>query len=231
MEKLIIAIDGPVSSGKSTVARRVAELLGYAHLDSGAMYRAVAWKALRDAVPLDAPERLEEMVQAARIDLDRGPQGMRVRVDGKDVTSAIRTPAVALGASKVAMLPGVRRVLVAQQQRAGAQGGVVMEGRDIGSVVFPNAELKIFLVASPEVRARRRWLEHQQEGGAVSLEQTLEEIHDRDRRDSQRAASPLVRAADAVLLDNTAMDAEETARLIILLAEARMESGAARRKS
>ena len=213
------------------MARRVAELLGYAHLDSGAMYRAVAWKALRDAVPLDAPERLEEMVQAARIDLDRGPQGMRVRVDGKDVTSAIRTPAVALGASKVAMLPGVRRVLVAQQQRAGAQGGVVMEGRDIGSVVFPNAELKIFLVASPEVRARRRWLEHQQEGGAVSLEQTLEEIHDRDRRDSQRAASPLVRAADAVLLDNTAMDAEETARLIILLAEARMESGAARRKS
>ncbi|HYB60764.1 MAG TPA: (d)CMP kinase [Methylomirabilota bacterium] len=231
MEKLIIAIDGPVSSGKSTVARRVAELLGYAHLDSGAMYRAVAWKALRDAVPLDAPERLEEMVQATRIDLDRGPEGMRVRVDGKDVTSAIRTPAVALGASKVAMLPGVRRVLVAQQQRAGAQGGVVMEGRDIGSVVFPNAELKIFLVASPEVRARRRWLEHQQEGGAVSLEQTLEEIHDRDRRDSQRAASPLVRAADAVLLDNTAMDAEETARLIILLAEARMESGAARRKS
>lgn len=231
MEKLIIAIDGPVSSGKSTVARRVAELLGYAYLDSGAMYRAVAWKALRDAVPLDAPERLEEMVQATRIDLDRGPEGMRVRVDGKDVTSAIRTPAVALGASKVAMLPGVRRVLVAQQQRAGAQGGVVMEGRDIGSVVLPNAELKIFLVASPKVRARRRWLEHQQEGGAVSLEQTLEEIHDRDRRDSHRAASPLVRAADAVLLDNTAMDAEETARLIVLLAEARMESGAARRKS
>jgi cytidylate kinase len=231
VEKLIIAIDGPVSSGKSTVARRVAELLGYAYLDSGAMYRAVAWKALRDAVPLDAPERLEEMVQATRIDLDRGPEGMRVRVDGKDVTSAIRTPAVALGASKVAMLPGVRRVLVAQQQRAGAQGGVVMEGRDIGSVVLPNAELKIFLVASPKVRARRRWLEHQQEGGAVSLEQTLEEIHDRDRRDSHRAASPLVRAADAVLLDNTAMDAEETARLIVLLAEARMESGAARRKS
>ncbi len=210
------------------MARRVAELLGYAYLDSGAMYRAVAWKAMRDGVPLDAPERLERMAQAARIDLDRGPEGMRVRVDGEDVTPAIRTPAIALGASKVALLPGVRRVLVAQQQRAGAQGGVVMEGRDIGSVVFPGAGLKIFLVASPEVRARRRWLEHQQKGDAVSLEQTLEEVHDRDRRDSQRAASPLVRAADAVLVDNTAMDAEETARLIVLLAEARMESGAAR---
>jgi cytidylate kinase len=228
VERLIIAIDGPVGSGKSTVARRVAELLGYAYLDSGAMYRAVAWKALRDGVPMDEPERIEKMAQAARIDLDRGPNGMRVRVDSEDVTVAIRTPAVALGASKVAVLPGVRRVLVAQQQRAGAQGGVVMEGRDIGSVVFPDAGLKIFLVASPEVRARRRWLEHQQKGDAVSLEQTLEEVHDRDRRDSQRVASPLVRAADAVLVDNTAMDAEETARLIAFLAEARMESGAAR---
>ena len=228
MEKLIIAIDGPVGSGKSTVARRVAELLGYAYLDSGAMYRAVAWKALRDGVPLDEPERLTQMAEAARIDLDRGPDGMRVCVDGEDVTSAIRTPEVSRGASRVAVLPGVRRVLVAQQQRAGAQGGVVMEGRDIGSVVFPSAALKIFLVATPEVRARRRWLEHQQKGDAVTLEQTLEEVHDRDRRDSQRAVSPLVRAADAVLVDNTAMDAEETARLIALLAQTRMESGAPR---
>ena len=228
VKKLIIAIDGPAGSGKSTVARRVAELLGYTYLDSGAMYRAVAWKALRDSVPLDAPERLQQMAQEARIDLVRGSDGMLVRVDGEDVTSAIRTPEVSLGASKVAVMPGVRRVLVAQQQRAGAQGGVVMEGRDIGSVVFPNAELKIFLVASPEVRARRRWLEHQQKGDAVSLERTLEEVRERDRRDSERAASPLVRAADAVLVDNTAMDAEETARLIVLLAEARMESGAAR---
>src|SRR5208283_4796252 len=126
MSKLIIAIDGPAGSGKSTVARRVAELLGYTYLDSGAMYRAVAWKALRDGVRLGAPERLQQMAQEARIDLERGPDGMLVRVDGEDVTSAIRTPAVSEGASKVAVMPGVRRVLVAQQQRAGAQGGVVM---------------------------------------------------------------------------------------------------------
>jgi len=226
VEKIIIAIDGPVGSGKSTVARRAAELLGYTYLDSGAMYRAVAWKALRDGIPMDAPDKLETMAQSARIDLERGPDGMIVRVDGEDITEAIRTPAVSLGASQVAVLPGVRRVLVAQQQRAGARGGIVMEGRDIGSVVFPRAGLKIFLVASPEVRARRRWLQHQQKGEEVILERTLEEIRERDRRDSQRAVSPLVRAADAVLVDNSAMDAEETARLIVLLADARMNSRA-----
>ena len=153
MRKLTIAIDGPVGSGKSTVARRVAELLGYTHLDSGAMYRAVAWKALRVGVPLDSPGDLERLAGASRIDLQ--PRGSRLHVllDGEDITDQIRTTDVSRAASVVAAVAGVRRPLVEEQRRAGAQGGVVMEGRDIGTVVFPHADLKIYLDASPEVRA------------------------------------------------------------------------------
>src|ERR1700692_1970708 len=145
MKRLIIAIDGPVGSGKSSVAKRVADLLGYTYLDSGAMYRAVAWKALRDGVPLDSPGRLEELARAARIDLAQADGGLHVRVDGDDVTARIRSATVSQAASRVAVVPGVRVVLVDEQRRAGAPGAVVMEGRDIGSVVFPRADLKIFL--------------------------------------------------------------------------------------
>jgi cytidylate kinase len=134
------------------------------------------------------------------------------------VTAAIRSPEVAQAASKVALVPGVRHVLVTEQRRAGHKGGVVMEGRDIGSVVFPDAELKIFLTASPEIRAERRWREHQQKGDSIDLPRTLEEIRERDRRDRERATSPLVQAADAVVVDSSAMEPEEVARLIILLA-------------
>src|SRR6266852_7809183 len=137
LNEMIIAIDGPVGSGKSTVARRVAELLGYAHLDSGAMYRAVAWKALRDRVPLDSPKRLAALAESARIDLTPRERKLRVILDGDDVTELIRTPEVSRAASIVAVVPGVRHPMVAEQRRAGAKGGVVMEGRDIGSVVFP----------------------------------------------------------------------------------------------
>jgi CMP/dCMP kinase len=218
MAELIIAIDGPVGSGKSTAARRVADLLGYTHLDSGAMYRALAWKALRDAVPLDDPARLEAMARNTRIDLVRGSGAPRVLLDGEDVTDCLRSAVVSQAASRVATVAGVRAVLVASQQRLGATGGVVMEGRDIGTVVFPNAGLKIFLDASPEVRATRRLREHLAKGDAVDLARMLKEVHERDRRDRERAVSPLVRARDAVVVDNTAMDAEETARLIVLLA-------------
>jgi cytidylate kinase len=141
-----------------------------------------------------------------------------VFLDGEDVTGAIRTPDVAQAASRIAVIPGVRHVLVAEQRRAGERGGVVMEGRDIGSVVFPDAQLKIFLTASPEVRAERRWREHQQKGDAIDLARTLEEIRERDRRDQERASSPLVRAADAVVVDSTAMEPEEVARLVAMLA-------------
>ncbi len=220
--RLVIAIDGPVGSGKSTAARRVAELLGYTYIDTGAMYRAVALKALRTKIPMDATEKLLALAASARIDLRPGAfengGTQRVLLDGEDVTAAIRTPEVSQAASKVAVIEGVRRVLVAEQRRAGASGGVVMEGRDIGSVVFPDAQLKIFLTASDEVRARRRWLEHQQKGDAIDLARTLEEIRERDRRDAGREHSPLVRAEGAVFVDSTAMEPEEVARLIAMLA-------------
>jgi cytidylate kinase len=218
MSKLIVAIDGPVGSGKSTVARRVAELLGYTHLDSGAMYRGVAWKALRDGVPLDSPAELAALAEAVRIDLVPRDGKLRVILDGEDITDLIRTPEVSHAASVVAAVPGVRHPMVAEQRRAGAQGGIVMEGRDIGSVVFPHADLKIFLEASPEVRAERRLLELQEKGEALALDKVLADVHQRDRRDREREMSPLVRAADAVVVDNTAMDAEETARVIVLCA-------------
>jgi cytidylate kinase len=218
MRKLVIAIDGQVGSGKSTAARRVADLLGYVYVDTGAMYRALALKALRRGVPLDDAAQLAALAQGTRIDLRAEPAGQQVRLDGEDVTAAIRAAEVSQAASKVAVVPTVRQVLVEEQRRAGKDGGVVMEGRDIGSVVFPDAGLKIYLTASPEVRAQRRWLEHQQEGDRITLEKTLEEVRERDRRDRERSASPLVRAPDAVLVDGSAMETEEVARLIALLA-------------
>jgi cytidylate kinase len=218
MRKLIIAIDGPVGSGKSTVARRVAELLGYTYLDSGAMYRALGWKALERGAPLDSPEQLEALARETRIDIEQFENGLRVLLDGADVTAEIRTREAAQAASKVAVVPGVRRALVAEQRRAGQEGGIVMEGRDIGTVVFPDADLKIYLDASPEVRAARRWRELQSRGALMDYGQVLEEVRERDRRDTRRDASPLVRAPDAVLLDSTALEVEEVARLIVMLA-------------
>jgi cytidylate kinase len=227
MSKLIIAIDGPVGSGKSTVARRVADLLGYVYLDSGAMYRAVAWKALRDRVPLDSENALTAVASATRIDLLSGEGGFRVLVDGADVTRQVRSPEVAQAASKIAVIAGVRSVLVAEQRRAAKGGGVVMEGRDIGTVVFPDAGLKIFLDASVEVRAERRRLEHEQKGEHMGFAEVLEEVRQRDRRDRGRAVSPLVRAHDSVYVDNTAMSAEESARLIVFIARERENTAAA----
>jgi cytidylate kinase len=221
MKKQIIAIDGPVGSGKSTLARRVAELMGYVYIDTGAMYRALALKALRRGISLDATDQLVALARETRIDLRAQDGTQRVFLDGEDVTAAIRTPEVSQAASRVAVVPGVRQVLAAEQRRAGEQGGVVMEGRDIGSVVFPDAGLKIFLTASPEVRAERRWREHQQKGDAIDLARTLEEIRERDQRDRERSSSPLSRAPDAVVVDSTAMEPEEVARLVVLLARER----------
>ena len=220
-KELIIAIDGPVGSGKSTLARRVAEMLSYVYIDTGAMYRAVALKAVRRGMTIDPAhaEGLESLARETRIDLRAVDGRQQVFLDGEDVTGAIRTPEVAQASSKIAVIPGVRHVLVAEQRRAGQQGGVVMEGRDIGSVVFPDAQLKIFLTASPETRAGRRWREHQQKGEGIDLARTLEEIRERDRRDEERASSPLVRAQDAVVVDSTAMEPEEVARLVVLLAK------------
>jgi len=229
MPKLTIAIDGPAGSGKSSVARRVAQLLGYLYLDSGAMYRAFALKALQGGgVALTSEEELEALARETHITLkppapELVAEGVKnqVYLDGIDVTQAIRTPEVAQAASRVATVAGVRAVLVAEQQRAGAGGGVVMEGRDIGTVVFPHAELKIFLDASPEVRAERRWKEHREKHEEMALDEVLDEVHERDKRDKERKVSPLVRARDAILVDNTAMGIEETARVIVMLARER----------
>ena len=224
--RLTIAIDGPAGSGKSTVARRVAALLGYLYLDSGAMYRAVALKALERKIPLEDEAQLEELTRETHIELkaptpqqERAGLKNRVFLDGREVTEEIRSGDVAQAASRVATIAGVRRVLVAEQQRAGEGGSVVVEGRDIGTIVFPNAELKIFLQALPETRAQRRWKEHQEKGDNMTLLEVLREVRERDKRDRERKVSPLVKAKDAVLVDNTAMGIEETARLIVFLAE------------
>lgn len=230
MKGLIIAIDGPVGSGKSTLARRVAELMGYLYVDTGAMYRALALKALRQGISFDGDDDpLVALAQKTSIDLRADGGTQRVLLDCEDVTTAVRTPEVSQAASRIAVNAGVRHVLVAEQRRAGERGGVVMEGRDIGSVVFPDAQLKIFLTASPEIRAGRRWREHQQKGDTIDRQKTLEEIRERDRRDLERSTSPLVRAADAVVVDSTAMEPEEVARLVVMLAKeeaARVDSGA-----
>src|SRR5258705_7640182 len=229
MKKLTIAIDGPAGSGKSSVAQLVAQKLGYIYLDSGAMYRAIALKALQNGgIALSSESELESLARDTRIQLRPVPPTLhdpcihnRVLLDGVDVTQSIRTNEVAQAASRIATIAGVRKILVAEQQRAGQGGGVVMEGRDIGTVVFPNAELKIFLEADPRARAERRLKEHTEKGELFDLEQVLAEVHERDKRDSERTVSPLVRAPDAVLVDNTAMDVEETARLVVQLAHER----------
>lgn len=225
MANMTIAIDGPAGSGKSTVARRVAALLGYLYLDSGAMYRAVALKALEKNLPLDNEAQLEALARDTRIELraptpEQEAAGLKNRVflDEHEVTEQVRNGEVAQAASRLATIAGVRRVLVAAQQRAGQGGGIVMEGRDIGTVVFPNAGLKIFLEASPETRAQRRWKEHQEKDEHLTLAEVLQEVRERDQRDRERRVSPLIRATDAVLVDNTALGIEETARLIVFLA-------------
>jgi cytidylate kinase len=228
-QRLTIAIDGPAGSGKSSVARLVAQKLGYLYLDSGAMYRALALSALQGGgIALSSEHELAALARDTHIELRPVPPTLQdpcihnqVFLDDVDVTQSIRTSEVAQAASRVAAVLGVRKILVAEQQRAGAGGGVVMEGRDIGTVVFPNAELKIFLEATPERRAERRSKEHIEKGEHVDVATALEEIRQRDQRDTERKVSPLVRAPDAVLIDNTAMDVEETARLIVLLARER----------
>ena len=228
MRRLVIAIDGPVGSGKSAVARRAAEMLGHTYVDSGAMYRAVALAALRTDTPLDSEEQVEMLAGGAHIELRTSSNGATVLLDGEDVTQDIRSAEVSQGASRVALLPGVRRLLVAQQQRVGRDGGIVMEGRDIASVVFPDADLKIFLTASAEVRARRRWREYQLKNEAPDFAALLREVRERDERDSRRAVSPLVLCKDAVLIDSSAMEEEEVARLVVLLARELQEAAPGR---
>lgn len=217
---MVVAIDGPAGAGKSTIARRVAAKLGFVYIDSGAMYRAVALQAMRAGTGLDDEARLERLAREARIEFE--PGGSRVLLDREDVSAAIRAPEISPAASKVSVFSGVRRALVEQQRQMGATESVVMEGRDIGSVVFPDAEVKIYLDADPAVRAARRVREMEEKGQRLDAGEVEREIRERDRRDSTRADSPLVRAPDAVYVDTTAMGPDEVERVILEIVRQRL---------
>ena len=206
--KIIVAIDGPAGAGKSTIARQLARHFGLLNLESGAMYRAFALKALRTGLPLQESEGLEGLAAETVIRLEPGEEDNRVLLDGEDVTGLIRNQIVTEAASEVSTFPAVRAWMVRLQQQLGAAGGVVMEGRDIGTVVFPNAEVKIFLDAAPEVRGLRRF-DQLGPQPAVQPEEVIRDLRARDERDRNRADSPLKPATDAILLDSTHLTLKE----------------------
>ncbi len=210
--KIIIAIDGPAGSGKSTLASRLARKLGYVNIESGAMYRALGLKAIESDVSVEDEAALVRLAQESHIDLEPRLDGNRVLLDGEDVSARVRDQDVTEAASKVSVHPGVREWMVARQQEMGRQGGIVMEGRDIGTQVFPRAEVKIFLDAAPEVRGERRFKQDPIGVGERQPEAVLKELRERDQRDRTRAASPLVPAPDAVVIDSTGMGIEEVVR-------------------
>ena len=218
-EPIVIAIDGPAGAGKSTVAQKVAERLRLGYVDSGATYRASALKAFESGVSLDDEAAITELIAGSDIQFSADGSRVRIFLDRQDVSQKIRTPEVTLAAAKVSRLPGVREKLVSLQRGFARDRGVVMEGRDIGTVVFPDAPLKIFLQADPQVRARRRLEQERQQGRWTTLEQTAYEIGRRDELDSGRKISPLVAAPDACLIDSTHLTVDQVVEQILKLAK------------
>lgn len=215
----VVAIDGPSGAGKSTAGRALAERLGYTFIDTGAMYRALAMKALRASLPLDSETEMTALSHATRIELVDG--GRRVLVDGQDVTAEVRSREVSGAASVVSMHPGVRRDMVARQQELGREGGVVLDGRDIGTAVFPDAEVKLYVDADPAQRARRRHAELARAGVAVPLASVEREVRERDYNDTHRTESPLVRAADAIDIDTTHLSPDAVIERMLAIVRAR----------
>lgn len=223
-KRVVVAIDGPAGAGKSTIARRIAARMGFLYIDTGAMYRAVALWAQRNGTSLDDHLNLEQLAKAAVIELRSNPLG--VVLNGEDITELIRNPEISQAASKASAIPGVRRALVQKQRAMGAQTSIVMEGRDIGTVVFPDAEVKIFLDAKPEVRAQRRLDEMRTKGQTgLTLEAMLADINERDTRDRSRAEAPLMQAPDAEYVDSSGISIEDVEERILALVRARFSNG------
>jgi CMP/dCMP kinase len=222
-KRIIVAIDGPAGAGKSTLAKRIASKLGFVYINTGAMYRAVALWALRLNVDLSDMHRLEQLALAANIELQ--PAAAKVILNGEDVTTAIQDPAVSRAASTISEVPGVRRALLDLQRKMAKENSVVMEGRDIGSVVFPGAQVKIFLDADPKERARRRALELAASGQNADWNVVAAEIRQRDERDRRRSEAPLVQAPDAQLVDTTDLSLEQVEDVILRLIRARTSNG------
>ena len=216
---LNIAIDGPVGAGKSSVADEVARRLGILHLDTGAMYRAIGLAALRSGIPLDDEDAVTALAGTVQVDVRQSAEGQRTLLDGEDVSGEIRTEEVSQAASKVSSYGGVRALMVQAQQRIAAGGDMLLDGRDIGFRVLPDAQVKIYLTASAEERARRRWLQLQQKGSGESYEQVLSDLMRRDLHDSTRAVDPLHPAEDAVIVDSSDLDFEETVQRVLAICE------------
>jgi cytidylate kinase len=216
---LIIAIDGPSGVGKSTLGKLLARRLGYLYIDSGAVYRAVGRKAIESGVRLDDREALARIARESEIGLEGDPDHLRVYLDGRDVTREIRLPDSSHASSVVATIPEVREAVVEKLRRMGREGGVIMDGRDIGTKVFPSADVKLFLEAAPEVRARRRWIEERERGRDVTLNRIGAEIEERDCRDRGRAATPLVKADDAFLIDTSDMNIDGVVERVLEIVE------------
>jgi cytidylate kinase len=222
-KNIVVAIDGPAGAGKSTIARRVAEKLGFTYVNTGAMYRAIALWAQRLGTELSDMHRLEQLAKEARLELSSG--GSRVVLNGEDVTEEIRSPGVAEAASKVSAVPAVRRALLGLQRKMAEETSIVMEGRDIGSVVFPDAQVKIFLDADPHERARRRTLELKRAGTVTNSEAVEAEMRERDQRDRTRAEAPLVQPPDAQLIETTGLNIEQVEEAVLKVIRARTSNG------